>query len=160
MTTDVRAATTGASAKAAPAEPLAFLGLPSHVVVLLAASTAGYALLLAAVAGIQSRNEADLAAVRQPAVEGVAQLRAAQDDLTSQLAAAQASYNPTVAAYNDAGGSLQALTSQLGDLSIVVGQIDGVSRSMPATVKLPVMKSSVGSVRSPSTQSTTGASGG
>jgi len=160
MTTDTKAIGASAAATLAPPEPLAFLGLPSHVVVLLAASTAGYALLLAAVAGIQSRNEADLAAARRPAVAGVAQLRAGQDDLASQLAAAQASYNATVAAYNDAGGALQALTSQLGDLSIVVGQIDGVSRSMPAAVKLPVMKSSVGSVRSPSTQSTTGASGG
>lgn len=136
-----------------------FLGLPSHVVVMFAASTAAYAVMLAGVAGLQSRNEAFVAAARQPAADGVAQVRSGHDDLTARLAAAQAAYNGTVAAYTAAGGSLDTLAQQLGVLSTLVGQIDGVSRSMPTTVSLPVVHSSVGTVRSPSTQSTTGASG-
>jgi|GEM_PF-7080471 hypothetical protein len=154
MTTDRPAAGPAAS------EARTYLGLPTHVVVLLAASTAGYGLMLAGVAGVQSRAEAGLAAARQPALDGVAQLRAGHDDLAARLDGAQADYNATVAAYAAAGGSLDALTSQLAVLSTLVGEIDGVSRSMPAIVKLPVMHTSVGSVQNPSTQSTTGASGG
>ena len=141
-------------------EPRTFLGLPAHVMVMLAASTAGYALMLAAVTGLQSRSEAALAAARQPAVDGVARLRAGHDDLTTTLDAAQADYNASVAAYVAAGGSLDTLTSKLAVLSSLVGEIDGVSRSMPAAIKLPAVHTSVGTVRSPSTQSTTGASGG
>lgn len=135
-----------------------FLGLPAHVVVMFGASTAGYALMLAAVTGLQSHSEALLAAARRPAVDGVAQLASGHEELTAQLQAAQASYNATVAAYTAAGGSLDTLTQQLGVLSSLVGEIDGVSRSMPTTVKLPVVRSSTSSVRT-TTQSTTGASG-
>jgi hypothetical protein len=162
MTTE-RRAQVALGARPAPdraaGEPRTFIGLPAHVLVLLAASTAGYALMLAAVTGLQSRSEAALAAARQPAVDGVAQVRAGHDDLTTQLDAAQADYNSTVAAYVAAGGSLDALTSRLTVLTSLVGEIDGVSRSMPAAVKLPTVHTSVGTVRSPTTQSTTGASG-
>lgn len=137
-----------------------FLGLPGHVLVMFAASTAGYAVMLAGVTGLQSRNEALLVQAREPANDGVAQVRSGHDDLTAQLVAAQAAYNATVAAYTAAGGSLDTLAEKLGVLSTLVGQIDGVSRSLPTSVKLPVVRSSVGTVRSPSTQSTTGASGG
>jgi|SRR6185369_1378400 len=137
-----------------------FLGLPGHVLVMFAASTAGYAVMLAAVTGLQSHNEALLVAARQPAVDGVDQVRSGHDDLMARLAAAQAAYNSTVASYTAAGGSLDTLAEQLGALSALVGEIDGVSRSLPTTVKLPVVRSSVGTVHSPTTQSTTGASGG
>jgi len=145
---------------ASPSERRSFLGLPTHVVVMLASSTAGYALMLAAVTGLQSSAEAGIAAARQPAVDGVARLRAGHDDLTSTLANAQADYNATVAAYVAAGGSLDQLTSRLAVLTSLVGEIDGVSRSMPAAVQLPTIHTSVGSVRNTTTQSTTGASGG
>lgn len=141
------------------AQPQTFLGLPGHVLVMLAASTTGYALMLAAVAGMQSHAEAGLAAARQPALDGVTQLHAGHDDLTNTLDAAQRDYNATVAAYVAAGGSLDALNSSLSVLSSLVGEIDGVSRSMPAAVKLPAIHTSVGTVRNPTTQSTTGASG-
>lgn len=163
MTTEPRAfvdsAPKGPGVKALQIETPAFLGLPSHIVVLLATSTAGYALMLAAVAGLQSRNEAAVAAARQPAIEDVTQLRVEHDDLTARLDAAQSAYNAAVAAYTAAGGSLTDLTSRLGDLSTIVGTIDGVSRSMPAAVALPAVRASVGTVRGPSTQATTGASG-
>ena len=140
-------------------EPRTFLGLPTHVLVMLAASTAGYALMLAAVAGLQSKSEGLLAAARQPALQGVTDLRTGHDDLAATLDAAQADYNATVAAYVAAGGSLDVLTSRLATLTSLVGEIDGVSRAMPAAITLPTVHTSVGSVRNPSTQSTTGASG-
>lgn len=153
MTTERRA-----TDQTAP-EPQTFLGLPGHVLVMLAASTTGYALMLAAVAGMQSHAETGLAAARQPALDGVTQVRAGHDALTRTLEAAQSDYNATVAAYLAAGGSLDTLTSRLAVLSSLVGEIDGVSRSMPASMQLPVVHTSVGTVRSATTQSTTGASG-
>ena len=136
-----------------------WLGLPSHVVVMLGASTATYALVLAGVAGLQSRSEADLAALRAPTVEGLDSLSAGHDALGARLKAAQDAYNAAVQAYADAGGSLDAVEVNLGAFAAVVAQIDGVSRSMPTTVKLPAVRKSSGA-GAPATQGTTRASGG
>lgn len=137
-----------------------FAGLPSHVWLMLGASTAGYALVLAAVAGLQSRNEADLIAARQPAAQGVANLAAGHDDLQAQLDAARAAYGATVDSYVTAGGTLDALHEQVAQLAGLVAEIDGVSRALPTTVKLPAVRRTVSFVRAPSTSGTTGASGG
>lgn len=135
-------------------------GLPTHVWVMLGASTAGYALMLAAVTGLQARNEADLIAARQPAVDGVAALVSGHDRLRVRLDGARAAYAATVGEYLAAGGTLESLHAKVGSLAGLVAEIDGVSRSLPTTVKLPVVKRSVSSVSVPSTSGTTGASGG
>jgi hypothetical protein len=135
-----------------------WLGLPSHVIVMLGASTAAYALVLAGVAGLQSRNEADLAAMRAPAVNGLAELQAGQDAISARLQAAQDAYNAAVQAYGNSGLSLGALQADLGAFADAVGAIDGVSRSMPSSVSLPKVSRSAGA-GAPSTQGTTGASG-
>lgn len=143
----------------APATDRTWLGLPSHVIVMLGASTATYALVLAGVAGLQSRNEAGIAALRAPAVEGVTELAAGHDAVGARLQAAQDAYNRTVQAYVDAGGSLDSVETRLAAFATIVGQIDGVSRSMPTTVKLPPVQRASGA-GAPKTQGTTGASGG
>lgn len=137
-----------------------FAGLPSHIWVMLGASTAGYALMLAGVAGLQSRTEADLIAARNPAAQGVAQLSAGHDNLQSQLDAARAAYAASASAYVGVGGTVDALHAQVGSLAALVAEIDGVSRSLPSSVKLPAVHRSVTSVKAPSTSGTTGASGG
>lgn len=137
-----------------------FAGLPAHVWVMLGTSTAGYALMLAAVAGLQSRNEGDLIAARQPAVDGVSAVASGHDALIERLDAARAAYAATVDAYVAAGGSLDALDGHLGTLAGLVAEIDGVSRTLPTSVKMPAVKRSVSSVSVPSTSGTTGASGG
>jgi len=144
---------------APPATDRTWLGLPSHVIVMLGASTATYALVLAGVAGLQSRSEADLAAARAPAVDGLNSLAAGHDEVSARLQAAQDAYNSAVQAYGDAGWSLDALQAQLGTFAAAVGEIDGVSRALPTTVKLPKVTRSSGA-GAPSTQGTTGASGG
>ena len=136
-----------------------WLGLPSHVVVMLGASTAAYALVLAGVAGLQSRNEAELAALRAPAVQGLDALTAGHDAIGARLEAAQDAYNAAVQAYADAGGSLATVEANLGAFAGVVAQIDGASRSMPTSVKLPPVQRA-SSAKAPKTQGTTGASGG
>jgi hypothetical protein len=141
-------------------EPRLLARLPAHVWVMLGASTAGYALMLAAVAGLQSHSEAELMAAREPASAGVAELRAAQLGLEARLDAASAAYAASVDAYNAAGGNLAALHLRMAQLGALVAEIDGVSRSMPAAISLPVVRKTVSSTRSPSTQGTTGASGG
>ena len=141
-------------------EARSFAGLPSHVWVMLGASTAGYALMLAGVAGLQSRNEADLIAARQPAADGVALVSSGHDGLQERIDEARAAYAATVNAYVAAGGNLDALHEQVALLSGLVAEIDGVSRSLPTTVKLPVVRQSVSSVSAPKTSGTTGASGG
>jgi hypothetical protein len=146
---------------AASATDRTWLGLPSHVIVMLGASTATYALVLAGVAGLQSRSEADLAALRAPSVDGLASLAAGHDAVSARLRAAQDAYNAAVQAYLDAGGSLDAVEASLGSFAAVVAEIDGVSRSMPSGVKLPKVQRVSGSTGStPTTQATTGASGG
>ena len=143
----------------APATDRTWLGLPSHVIVMLGASTATYALVLAGVAGLQSRNEAGIAALRAPAVEGVTELAAGHDAVGARLQAAQDAYNRAVKEYVDAGGSLDSVETRLAAFATIVGQIDGVSRSMPTTVKLPPVQRASGA-GAPKTQGTTGASGG
>jgi len=137
-----------------------FAGLPTHVWVLFGASTAGYALLLAGVTALQSNADADLIAARQPAVDGLAQLVAGHEALSKRLDAAGADYGAAADAYSSVGGTLDALHSQVGLLAGLVAEIDGVSRSMPAAVKLPAVRRTVSTTTAPSTSGTTGASGG
>jgi hypothetical protein len=134
-----------------------WLGLPSHVIVMLGASTATYALVLAGVAGLQSRNEADLAALRAPAVDGVQRLAEGHDSLAARLSAAGSAYNAAVSDFVNAGGSLDAVEADLGAFAAAVKEIDGVSRTLPTAVKLPAV--SRASSGAPSTHGTTGASG-
>jgi hypothetical protein len=134
--------------------------VPTHVWVMLGASTAGYALVLAGVAALQSDAEAGLIAARQPAVEGVAGLASGHDELTRRLDAARAGYTTAADAYVAAGSTLDALQDQVALLAGVVAEIDGVSRSMPSAVKLPAVRRTVATVKAPATSGTTGASGG
>jgi uncharacterized membrane protein YhiD involved in acid resistance len=127
---------------------------------MLSASTAGYALVLAGVAALQSNAEADLIAARRPAVEGVARLAAGHDELIRRLDAARAGYTTAADTYAAAGSTLDALHEQVALLTGVVAEIDGVSRSMPAAVKLPAVQRTVATVQAPATSGTTGASGG
>jgi putative aminopeptidase FrvX len=134
--------------------------VPANVVVLLGASTAAYSLVLAGVAGLQSRGEAEIAVARAPAVRAIDQLDAGHDQLAARLDEASTGYEAMVQAYLAAGGRLDALDGQLAGLAAAVAQIDGVSRSLPTSVRMPQVRRSVTVVQAPTTQSTTGASGG
>ena len=140
-------------------EPLRGIRLPTHLVVLLGGATAMYSGWLAGVAGLQSHADGSLAVLRAPAVQGAADAADANDSLTGRLEAARLGYERLAARYQAAGASLDALDAQLADLSGVVAGIDGVSRTLPTTVKLPPIRTSVSSVGAPTTHATTGASG-
>lgn len=132
---------------------------PAHVFVMLSASTAAYALALAAVTGLQSADDAALAAARDPVANAVEQLAAGHDQLGARLDRGRAVYAGAAQDYVAAGGSLATLEAQLGVLSKTVDAIDGVSRSLPSTLRLPSVARSVAGTR-PASHGTTGASGG
>lgn len=134
------------------------LRLPMHVGVLLGASTAAYAVTLAAVTGLQASSEADLIAERAPAIAGVHDLGARNQDLGDALVLAGRRYDGLNRAYAAAGGRLTALEAALADLATSVQAIDGVSRSLPASVPLPKITRVVVS-GAPATNATTSASG-
>ena len=134
--------------------------VPPHVLVMLSASTAAYAVALAAVAGVQSADDAALAAARDPIANAVEQVAAAHDQIGDRLDRGRALYAAVAQAYAAAGGSMTTLEAQLGTLAKTVDAIDGVSRSLPSTVRLPSIAGSVGGARAPATHATTGASGG
>ena len=164
LTTDVavpagRAAPAGvARARPDALERLASLRVPAHVGVLLGASTAAYAVTLAAVTGLQASTEAQQAAERGPAIAGVHALGAQDQALSDTLAAAGQRYDELARDYSLAGGRLTSLEAALADLATSVQAIDGVSRALPASVPLPkVARVTVGSA--PATSATTGASG-
>ena len=134
--------------------------IPAHLLLMLSASTAAYAIALAGIAGVQSADEAALAAARDPVARTIDQVAAGHDDLEARIDQARAGYAAAARSYVAAGGALAALESQLGDLATVVADIDGVSRTLPSSVRLPAIGGSVAAGRAPTTHATTGASGG
>jgi len=134
--------------------------IPAHVFVMLSASTALYAIVLAGVAGVQSRDDAALAAARDPVNRAIEQVVAGHDELSDRLERARAGYSAAAESYQAAGGALSTLQGRLGDLAAVVAGIDGVSRSLPAGVRLPAIRGSVSGAAAPATHATTRASGG
>lgn len=136
-----------------------FPGMPPHIVVMLSASTAGYAILLAGVAGLQSENDAALAAARAPLAGAVERLAADHEGLSGVLERSRASYDSLSATYAAIAGRLGSLESTLTGFAGTVAEIDGQSRSLPTSFKVPALKT-VSRVSVPATQGTSGASGG
>jgi hypothetical protein len=133
--------------------------VPPHVLVMLSTSTAAYALALAGVAGQQSAADASLAAERAPLARAVEQVSVGHDQMGARLDRARSRYAAAAQAYLAAGDSITTLEVQLGTLSKAVSAVAGVSRSLPATVRLPSVAGSVARGRAPATHATTGASG-
>ena len=134
--------------------------IPTHVLLMLGASTAGYAVTLAGVAGMQSEAEAAIAAARDPAQAALRAAGAANDQFDAHLAGVRDRYTSVASAYAAAGQRLDELQADLGQLATVVGEIRGVSRSLPATVQLPAVRAPAPAARAPQTHTTTRASGG
>jgi hypothetical protein len=138
--------------------------IPQHIVVLLSATTAGYAAMLAGVTAIQADHEAALMAQRAPAAADVAALGAAHDRLATRLESARAAYAEAADGYARASVVLDAVDAELAGLASAVAEIDGVSRNLPTTVRVPVQRTVVRvkapQSKAPQTHATTSASGG
>ena len=142
-----------------PRPPLRIPRVPAHVVVLLSAATAGYAVTLAGVAVMQAATEGALIAERAPSVGGLEDLAAAHDQLAASLDAADHDYQRAADTYAAATTVLDQVDRQLADLAAVVTDIDGSVRKLPTSIHVPVTRF-VAPARAPATHATTGASGG
>lgn len=135
------------------------LALPAHLAAYLGVSAGVYAVALAAVTGIQSQTDAAVAAQRAPVMQGIAELAAGHDEMAARLARAQAAYQDAAAAYAAVGGPLADVQLGLSSLADKVAAIDGASRTLPTSVKLPSVSRVVRTTSVPTTHTTTGASG-
>ena len=140
--------------------PRAVPRVPAHVIVMLSATTAGYAAALAGVTAIQAGDEHALAADRAPAVADVAALAAEHDHLAARLESARGAYAGAADGFGRATVILDAVDAQLASLAAAVAEIDGVSRSLPTSVRIPPVQRVVVRVQAPTTHATTSASGG
>lgn len=135
------------------------LTLPPHVIVMLSAATAGYSVALAGVASLQAAHEGALMDERSPSVAGVERLANGHDDLGARLDAAGYAYADAADAYTRSAAILASVDRDLAELAARVAEIDGVSRSLPTSVRVPVVRTVV-QAKAPATHATTGASGG
>lgn len=133
--------------------------VPPHVIVMLSATTAGYAVTLAGVAALQAADEAAVMADRAPVAEDVAALVAGHDQLAVRLESAREDYARAADAYVRAAAVLEVVDRDLAGLASTVAEIDGVSRSLPTSVRQPVQRAVI-RVTAPTTHATTSASGG
>jgi hypothetical protein len=133
--------------------------VPAHIVVMLSASTAAYAVLLAGMAGLQSTSNSAIAAAREPLAASVGVVAAGHDRLAASLDAARARYGAVADAYGSVGGRLGNLEATLSAFAASVAELDGQARSLPSSFKVPSLKSPA-RVSVPKTQGTSGASGG
>ncbi len=113
--------------------------LPAHIAVMLGLSTAAYAVSLAAVAMDQSQADAATAAARAPALDAIESISRTNDVLNTAIGQANGDLTSVAAAYGAAGDRLTALEAALAGFAGTVAQIDGVSRTLPATVPLPAI---------------------
>jgi hypothetical protein len=133
--------------------------VPAHIVVMLSATTAGYALTLAAVAATQATAEERLIAERAPAVGGIEDVASGHDALAARLDVARRVYDAAAGSYAAATSVLGAVDQQLADLAGVVSDIDGSVRKLPTSIHMPAVRV-VTQAQAPATHATTGASGG
>lgn len=136
------------------------VGAPAHIAVFLGLSTGAYALTLAAVTGLQSAAEAATRAERAPTLAAIEAMTAGHDRLTARLDDARAAYEAAAGAYAGAGIAVADLEVRLNALATAVSEVSGTAASLPTGVRLPPVTRSVTRVAAPTTQATTGASGG
>lgn len=133
--------------------------IPAHVFVYLGLSAGTYAVALAGVTALESATEASQIAQRAPLVQALGDISAGHDLLAARLDRAKAAYADAAAAYGVATSPLAQLDASLEALATQVAAIDGTARSLPASVALPKVATTVTTAAVPKTQATTGASG-
>jgi hypothetical protein len=134
--------------------------LPAHLGVLMGLSAGAYALCLAAVTGLQSLTESELAADRAPALETIRTVQQDHDRLEERLVAARSAYTAAAEAYRASGTGFAAMEARLSELSTLMTEINGTAAALPSSVKLPSVKKSVSGGSAPAVHATTTASGG
>jgi hypothetical protein len=145
------------------------LTTPARAGLLLGGSAAAYAVTLAGIAALQASSDAQVAARRQPWIDQVAEVRAANDALEQALLRADTDARWLAAEYDAAGGDVAAYQARLDALAALVAEVEGSAAALPTRIALPKVtvrgavttrSSSGGGSSAPSSTSTSGASGG
>jgi len=133
---------------------------PAHLAVALGLTTGVYAASLAAVTSLQASHDRAAAAGRSPVSAAVGALGDANDRLSGGIEASVAGYEAAAAGYRALTDDLAALEEGLADLGGAVGAVRGSMAALPSRVALPAVGRATSRTAAPSTQASTGASGG
>lgn len=135
---------------------------PLHLAVMFGASTALYAVIMAGVASIQSKDDQVLIAKQAPGDDAATRLQDGHDALEARLARAATAYAGAAARYDALASTLETTETALGEYADRVGAVSGASKALPARVSLPAVSTKVVVRRTsrPKTTASTGASGG
>jgi uncharacterized protein YlxW (UPF0749 family) len=146
--------------RAASGDREALVTTPIRAGMLLGASAAVYAVVLAGVSGLQAGTDSELAARQQPYLDALARERAANDGLQATIATADGQVQALGEIYTRTGDEVTAYEARLDALASLVAEVQGSAAALPARISLPAVsvRSSVGGT-APATTATTGASG-
>ena len=142
------------------------LSMPARAGMLIGASAAMYAATLTGISVLQARDDATMAAAREPLLQAVAETRAANDALAARIEAANGSVSALIASYGSTGADVAAYQARLDSLAAMVAEVQGSAAALPARIKLPTVSargpisSGGGGGSAPKTSGKSGASGG
>jgi hypothetical protein len=134
-----RSGTTAKAARLARPRGEAFLSTGARAGMLLGASAAIYAVSLAGVAGLQAQTQADAVALTQPAIDAVAQARAANDGLEAAIGDADARLQALVSDYGSLRADMSTYQTRFAQLSALVAKIEGSAALLNGSFKLPTV---------------------
>jgi hypothetical protein len=133
---------------------------PLHLVVMVGASTALYAISLAGVTAIQSNADRALIVRQSPAENATTRVGKVNDRLETSLARAADAYTDAAARYDALAPRLESMETSLEQLAGRVQAVSGAARALPGRVSLPtVHRSAPAALARPRTSANTGASG-
>jgi hypothetical protein len=115
----------------------ALLSTPARAGMLFGVSAAVYAVSLAGVCALQATSDADLAAQRQPYLDAVAEMRAANDTLDAAITSTGARAQALVGTYEAAGNDIGAYQARLDSLAALVADVQGSAAALPTRINLP-----------------------
>ncbi len=117
----------------------ALLSTATRAGMLVGVSAAVYAVLLAAVTGLQSQSQAEVAAQNQPAIDAVAQAKAANDALETAIQDADARARALASEYDGVTTDMTAYQAKFAQLSALVAQVQGSAAKLNAHFTLPAV---------------------
>jgi hypothetical protein len=115
----------------------ALLSTPARAGMLFGMSAAVYAVSLAGMSALQATSDADLAAQRQPYVDAVAEMRAANDALEVTITSTGARAQALVGTYEAAGNDIGEYQARLDSLAALVADVQGSAAALPTRINLP-----------------------
>ena len=142
------------------------LSMPARAGMLIGASAAMYAATLAGISVLQARDDASMAATREPLLQAVSATKAANDALAARIQAANGTISALITEYGATGADVAAYQARLDSLAVLVAEVQGSAAALPARIKLPTVSirgpisSGGGGGSAPKTSGKSGASGG